>query len=510
MKLADLKFSVPSEWNLDDPFVLAGAAVGLAAGAIVAKSAVDMAWWRRRLRDAKTGEEPDGPKPRLVVGNVPLLTRGFFESLYEYIGSPSSVFWVMSTPFVVVTDPDAVRRVLGGDNGTYTKQKYFGYRSKTVSTAVASQKRAVEEESIDVDGDGDASRRALVKLAEDSFPTISAAAAGLLDELVALSTDDRANARPDAAMLTVQRHVARLNLRLLFQFEDERRADDVGVRILRAGREFAMQMVNPMRPLLHPWSALSFMLDAIAIVRFGRELGRHLDSLALENRSNWVHAWIGKVGKVAKLGKITGLLMASTQTVPMSALWTIHFASQHPEVMERLRTELCDKIGVQSAKDLKYEHLEKMEYVESVVRETLRMRPPFPVLVRQAQRRNELAGVVVPEGTAVYIVPWLVHNNPKSWKEPDKFNPDRFVGSPERGDAPSDFAFVPFARGARMCAGSRLALAELKTLLAHFVLGYRCKTDFPPKFRRDRFPNLNMEPRGIVVHMSPTGSAVQQ
>mmetsp|Transcript_1966 Transcript_1966/g.7740 ORF Transcript_1966/g.7740 Transcript_1966/m.7740 type:complete len:500 (-) Transcript_1966:3285-4784(-) len=456
------------------------AVVGVGLTGWVVKEWYRTRWWEKHLRKVD-GSRPDGPPRSLLLGNVPQLSRAFYKTLYQYIDRESSVFWILSTPFVVVTDPDSVRRVLGGDGGVYSKPKYFGYRSKAVKTAVASQQKAAESETAQLDETGDVSRRALGQLAQDKFKVILAGMGELLSRLEGLTIKDMAS-DDDAVIGIVQSGITRLNLQVLFEYSDSRLADDIGMRILHAGREFAQEMVNPLGFLFRPLALARFLFDAIAIIRFGRALGRHLDHLASTGAKGWVHAWIGKVGKVGKLGKVTGLVMASTQTVPTATLWLLYYLSEHPRELEKIRAELRQILGERMISEMSYDDLKPMVYAESVVRETLRLRPPFPVLVKECQRDDDLAGLRIPSGTSVYIVPWLVHQNTKSWEEPEKFRPERFLNAPESGGAPSSFAYLPFSRGSRMCGGYRLAIMELKIFVARFAYQYDCKTSFPPSF----------------------------
>ena len=107
-----------------------------------------MSYWRRKLRVAKTGEAAPGRTPIPILGNVLDLRVAYYETLHRYVKEPVSVYWVYATPFLVINDEESLRRVLGGSTGLSTKPKYFGYRSKTVSSAVEKEKDLVAKESI--------------------------------------------------------------------------------------------------------------------------------------------------------------------------------------------------------------------------------------------------------------------------------------------------------------------------------------------------------------------------
>jgi hypothetical protein len=506
--------------------VITGMASAVLVGVAV-KSLVKMEMWRRRLRDEQSREPAKGPKPLPILGNVLDLRVAYYETLYKYVESPAAVFWVMSTPFVVVTNEECVRTVLGGAGGRYLKPRYFGYRSKVVQDAVDVEQAKVVAESADYSDGGDTSRRALRALVESSFETIKVSMDRLLSALASESDKAAIIDGDDGALSSVRKTLVDLNLNILFNLdakssESGRVADLIG----SAGAEFARRMVNPMRVLVDIPGNLRYVRDVGGLIAFGRKLCTKLDEAVISSRHpsenssdesqgkdpvqtleglNWVHAWVGKVGKVGKLGKVVGLLMASSQTVPVTAVWLLHLTAKHNAERERMKLEL-EGLNIRSIADIKFEHLDKMPAVEAVVRETLRMYPPFPLIQRQAQVDDVLGGVTVPADTHVFIVPWLVHHNPKLWPSPHEFRPDRFLhGNQFHGDAPSDWAYLPFGRGPRMCAGSQLALAELKVLLCCALLAFDW-TSVDTSGNDSIFPELGMFPKGIELSVTRRAS----
>lgn len=496
---------------------------GLAAAALVGvgvKSVVTMISWRRQLRESDTCRPAPGPTPLPILGNIIELRKGYYETLYRYVDKPASIFWVLSTPFVVVNDEEGLRRVLGGAGGLYAKPKYFGYRSKAVKSAVQVEREKVAKESLEYHNDGDTSRVALENMVVDSFATIKIAMHSLLQRLEEASEDVVVEKqRKSRSVLSIVRTaIVGLNLDVLFNLkrssphaEDATRISDM---IGFAGNEFARRMVNPLKVYVDIVSNIRYFLDVGRLIGLGRRLCRILDRVAEETKStetpgtkvstsspaglSWVHAWVGRVGKIGKLGKVVGLLMASTQTVPLTAVWMLHLVANDASVLASLRKELNSR-GIFSISELKYDHLRDLPFADAIVKETLRLYPPFPLIQREAQAADVLCGVTIPAGTPVYIVPWLVHRNPKLWTNADEFEPKRFLVNAGHGDAPSDWAFLPFGRGARMCAGSKLALTELMVLLIEAALEYELSSLAAETGRDARFPELGMIPKGIEL-----------
>lgn len=507
--------AVPSPPSLSATQAVA-AATALTATALTLRSLVKMSSWYFSIRSYPSNYPPPGPPPIPFLGNVLSLRKAYYKTLFAHVRHPVAVFWVLSTPFLVVNDEDGLRRVLGGSKGLYAKPRYFGYRSKTVHKAVQDTNKIVAEESREYSKHEDASRRALDTMVSDSLANIRYAMLSLLDELVLLSNQHE---KPKIDVLHVVRsQVVALNLLILFGLScgnGGENAASISSMVGYAGMEFARRMVNPLKIFIDLFANVRFARDVTGLIGLGRRLCSRLDETAEALQGNavpgnevtgdrgggaglsWVHAWVGKVGRIGKLGKVVGLFMASTQTVPLTAVWMMELVGRDPAIRERVKEEL-DKLGVREYRDVTVRALEEMEFVDAVVKETLRLYPPFPLIQREAQADDVLCGVRVPKGALVYVVPWLVHRNSKYWADPHKFKPERFMGSARHGDAPSDWVYLPFGRGPRMCAGSRLALTELKVLLCCAVMGYEWKSGGDIVI----FPELGMVPNSVKLSMT--------
>src|SRR6185437_10195434 len=75
-------------------------------------------------------------------------------------------------------------------------------------------------------------------------------------------------------------------------------------------------------------------------------------------------------------------------------------------------------------------------------------------------------GVRIPRGSRLLFSPFLLHRNPRLWKNPDTFDPERFTGQPPTPVGLPKYAYIPFGAGPRSCIGARLAWAEMRTILA--------------------------------------------
>jgi cytochrome P450 family 135 len=129
-----------------------------------------------------------------------------------------------------------------------------------------------------------------------------------------------------------------------------------------------------------------------------------------------------------------------------SLAWTFERLMRNPDKLERAREDVLS--GGDGA------------YVDAVIKETLRMRPPVPVVVRTLLAPLELGGYELPAGTTVAPCVPLIHNRPDYYPEPGRFLPERFLGR----KAPT-YAWIPFGGGTRRCLAASYAEMEMKRVL---------------------------------------------
>lgn len=151
-----------------------------------------------------------------------------------------------------------------------------------------------------------------------------------------------------------------------------------------------------------------------------------------------------------------------------SALVFIFFnIATYPEIQRRVYSEQCDIFG-SSHRDVTVEDLNKMVYLEKVIKESLRLYPSVPAVTRLLEKDLVLNdGVVIPAKTNVITPIYLVHRNEKFWDDPEKFDPERF--DDERNRTRHPYAYLPFSAGPRNCIGQRFAMMELKTVVSTVI-----------------------------------------
>jgi cytochrome P450 len=158
--------------------------------------------------------------------------------------------------------------------------------------------------------------------------------------------------------------------------------------------------------------------------------------------------------------EVLTLLLGGHETTANALVWACYLLSQHPEVAQKLRDEVDTVLG-QRAPTL--EDFPRLQYVDMVIKETLRVYPPAWILGRQAMQDVELGGYHVRKGTMVFVSPYIQHHDPRWFEEPEEFHPERF--SEENEKKIRAHAYIPFGAGPRACIGSRFTLTEQKVVL---------------------------------------------
>jgi cytochrome P450 len=161
-------------------------------------------------------------------------------------------------------------------------------------------------------------------------------------------------------------------------------------------------------------------------------------------------------------------LLAGHQTVAMTLTWALYLISRAPEWEARLLEEIRQVVP---SGPVTAEQIEKLVTVQQVLKESMRLYPPIPMMSRQAARDVDLAGKHIKAGTLVGLPIYAIHRHHKLWDDPDRFDPSRF--SPEREASYSRYQFIPFGAGPRVCVGAAFALIETTAMLAMLVRAAR-------------------------------------
>ena len=161
---------------------------------------------------------------------------------------------------------------------------------------------------------------------------------------------------------------------------------------------------------------------------------------------------------------------AGYETTSTALGYVGHILVNHPDIQEKVRQEVKDLY--ESEGKLDFNTVSKLQYMEWVINETMRIYPPVTGFVmRETLTDYEYKDMTIPKGTMLMIATYTLHHDPDYWPEPEKFDPERF--SPERKHEIYPSSWQPFGSGPRNCIGLRFALFEAKLALAKLLLNYR-------------------------------------
>lgn len=159
------------------------------------------------------------------------------------------------------------------------------------------------------------------------------------------------------------------------------------------------------------------------------------------------------------------MLIAGHDTGTALMAWSLYLLGKHPQALYRARDEVDHVLGSQPPT---YEALQELDYVDRVVKESLRLFPPIHVGTRRALDELALDGYRLPRGERILYSIYLSHRDPKQWPEPDTFDPDRFIV--QRGERTVEpYAYVPFGGGPRNCIGAVFGQVEAQVVLARLL-----------------------------------------
>ncbi|XP_008782811.2 cytochrome P450 CYP73A100-like [Phoenix dactylifera] len=174
---------------------------------------------------------------------------------------------------------------------------------------------------------------------------------------------------------------------------------------------------------------------------------------------------------------VENINVAAIETTLWSMEWAIAELANHPAVQEKLRREIADVLEGDAVTE---SNLQRLPYLQAVVRETLRLHTPIPLLVPHMNLEEaKLGGCTIPEGSKVVVNAWWLANNPAWWDNPEEFRPERFLEEETAVDAvvggKVDFRFLPFGVGRRSCPGIILALPILGLILGKLVANFEMR-----------------------------------
>lgn len=175
--------------------------------------------------------------------------------------------------------------------------------------------------------------------------------------------------------------------------------------------------------------------------------------------------------------EVDTILAAASDTSAITISYVMLMLASLPAVQDKVYQELYEIYGDADAEDLPVTHedLTRMKYLECVIKETMRLFPAAPVILREVTEDLKIGEYTLPKGSYAAIGIINLQRSDKYWPDPLEFNPDRFL--PEENTKIHPFTFMGFSGGPRNCIGLVSAMMAMKTILATMLRRYRLKKD---------------------------------
>ncbi len=187
---------------------------------------------------------------------------------------------------------------------------------------------------------------------------------------------------------------------------------------------------------------------------------------------------------------LVALLLAGSDSSALALTYCWMLLSDHPDVRRSL-VEECDEHVPSGRPDV--DSVERLDGVQNVVAETLRLYPPTWNTMRQTTGPITLGGYQLPEGAQLMLSQWVLHRDERFWEDPTAFRPSRWQADADR----PEYAYFPFSGGPRHCIGMHFARLELQLALATMVS--RVALDVSVEEPLTFAPTLSLRPESEIT-----------
>lgn len=150
--------------------------------------------------------------------------------------------------------------------------------------------------------------------------------------------------------------------------------------------------------------------------------------------------------------------------------FTFYHLSQNKEVQQKVFEEVREVFGDDPTSGVTHRQLQDLKYLEMVIKESMRIHPPVPIIGRRLTEDTMISGVSIPQGTNIMIPIYAIHRDADVYPDPEKFDPERF--SPDAITGRNPYSYIPFSAGARNCIGQKFAMLEVKTIVSKMIRHY--------------------------------------
>lgn len=168
--------------------------------------------------------------------------------------------------------------------------------------------------------------------------------------------------------------------------------------------------------------------------------------------------------------EVDTIMFEAHDTVASVISFTFYNLSKHQEIQHKVFNEIRQIFGDDIKTPLTFRQLQELKYIEMVIKESMRIYTPAPIIGRRLTEDTIISGVTVPKGTNIMIPIWSVHHDPNIYPDPEHFDPERFTTDAIMERNP--YSYIPFSAGVRNCVGQKFGILEVKAMIVKMIRNY--------------------------------------
>jgi cytochrome P450 len=426
---------------------------------------------------------------------------GHMGALVRQYGPAVRIRFVFNWYGYILVHPDHNKHILQDNNKNYTKQ----------APSLLVTKPLLGNGLVTSDGDFWRRQRRLI---QPAFHRQRIAGFGATMTTAAETMIQRwQGAAERGETLDIDKEMMRLTLEVagktLFSMDLTGEAEQVGQAITFASRYIAEASIKPFAVYTINWPTPGGLRLRRAISLLDRVVQKIVDTRRRDNRDEGDLLSMLLQARDEETGagmddrqvrdEVMTLLLAGHETTSNTLTWTLYLLSQHPEIAERLRTEVDQ---VLAGRTPTIEDLAHLPYTRMVIEEAMRLYPPAYVIARLGVEPDVVGGYDIPAQAIITMSPYLTHRLPEFWPQPEKFDPERFT--PDKVAERPRYAYIPFGGGPRQCIGNVFALTEAQLVLA--LIMQRARLSLAPGYQAELEQMITLRPRhGLPMRVTLRG-----
>ncbi|KAK6158028.1 hypothetical protein DH2020_005342 [Rehmannia glutinosa] len=456
----------------------------LVNSALILTFSILWSFWLLIKSSSKTPLLPPGPRGLPIVGYLPFLRKDLHHQLTELSHRHGPIFklWLGNKLWIVISSPSLIKEVLR-DQDTI-----FANRDITVAARIATY--GLNDIGWSPYGSQWRNLRKIFAREMLSNANLKATYNLRKDEVRKAVREiySKIGTPIDICELTMQIDMSLLiNLIWGGKIEAERR-DKILAGLLPLVAELVDILIKPnisdFFPVLARFDIQGVAKEATTLLQRADEIiedtvnermrNHSENTLKNEERTDFLQILVDLMQEEdnkASLGKVQlkALLLGRDVAQRTTIEWVMADLLCHPKVMDKVQQELNEVVGLNNI--VEEFHIPKLEYLNAVLKETLRVRPIGPFLnPRSPSQSCTVGGYTIPKDSVVFVNVWFVQRDPQAWDNPSEFRPDRFLGNNGKWDfSGNNFNYIPFGSGRRICAGLPLAEIMVRYILASLL-----------------------------------------